>query len=68
MFLACEVFLADLLRDAVAASKLKTTSEELARVLIFGMRGFKDIAEDAAHMRRMIALQVDVVLASLNAR
>ncbi len=68
MYAALEAFLADLLRDAVAASKLKTTPEELARVLIFGMRGFKDIAEDAAHMRRMIALQVDVVLASLNAR
>ena len=68
MYAALEAFIADLLRDAVAASKLKTTPEELARVLIFGMRGFKDIAEDAAHMRRMIALQVDIVLALLSAR
>ena len=67
MYASLESFWADLLREAVAASKLKTTPEELARLLIFSMRGFKDIAEDAAHMRRLIALQVDVVLASLGA-
>ena len=68
MYTALEAFLADLLRDAVAASKLKTTPAELARVLIFAMRGFKDIAEDGAHMRRLIALQVEVVLASMKAK
>ena len=68
MYAALEAFLADLLREALRASKLKATPEELARVLIFAMRGFKDIAEDAAHMRRLIALQVDVVLASMKAR
>ena len=68
MYASLESFWADLLREAVAASKLETTPEELARLLIFSMRGFKDIAEDAAHMRRLIALQVDVVLASLGAR
>ena len=68
MYAALETFLADLLREAVDASKLKTTPEELARVLIFAMRGFKDIAEDGAHMRRLIALQVEVVLASLRAK
>ena len=65
MYAVLEAFWADLLRDAVAASKLRTTPEELARILIFSMRGFKDIAEDAAHMRRLIALQVDVVLAAI---
>ncbi len=68
MYAALEAFLADLLRETVAASKLKATPEELARVLIFGMRGFKDIAEDGAHMRRLIALQVDIVLASMKGR
>ncbi len=68
MYSDLEAFLADLLRDPVAASKLKTTPAELARVLIFAMRGFRDIAEDGAHMRRLIALQVDVVLASLKAK
>ena len=68
MYTALEAFLADLLRDTLAASKLKTTPEQLAQVLIFGMRGLKDIAEDGAHMRRLIALHVDVVLASMKAR
>jgi len=67
MYTTLEAFLADLLREAVSGSKLKTTPEELARVLIFGMRGFKDIATDGAHMRRLIALQVDIVLASMKA-
>ena len=65
MYASLESFWADLLRDAVSASRLKTTPEELARLLIFSMRGLKDIAEDATHMRRLIALQVDVVLGSL---
>ncbi len=65
MYTALENFWADLLREAVAASRLKTTPEELARVLIFSMRGLKEIAEDAAHMRRLIALQVEIVLAAL---
>ncbi len=65
MYGALEAFLADLLREAVVAAKLKATPEDLARVLIFGMRGFKDIAEDGDHMRRLIALQVDVVLSAL---
>ncbi len=68
MYATLEAFLADLIREALHASKLKATPEELARVLIFAMRGFKDIAEDAAHMRRLIALQVDVVLTSMKAR
>ncbi len=65
MYAALEHFWADLLREAVVGSKLKTTPDELARLLIFSMRGLKDIAEDGAHMRRLIALQVDVVLAAL---
>lgn len=68
MYAALEALFAGLLRDAVAASKLKATPEELARVLIFGMRGLKSIAEDGVHMRRLIALHVDVVLQSLRPR
>ena len=67
MYAELEAFLADLLREAVVASKAKTTPEELAGILIFGMRGFKDVAEDGSHMRRLIALQVDAVLALVKA-
>ncbi len=61
-------FLADLMREEVAASRLKAQPEELARVLIFAMRGLKDTAEDGRHMRRMIAIEVDAVLGALRAR
>ena len=60
MYAALQRFLADLLREAVAKSKLKATPEELARLLIFAMRGLKDTATNATHMRRLIALQVDL--------
>ena len=65
MYALLENFWAELLRNAVATSRLKTTPEELARLLIFSMRGLKDIAEDATHMRRLIALQVDLVITAL---
>ena len=68
MYAALEAFWADLLREAVEVSELNTTAEELARLLIFSLRGVKEIARDAAHMRRLIALQVDILLAALKAK
>ena len=41
----------------------RASSRGLAEVLIFGIRGLKDVAGDALDMRRLIALQVDIVLA-----
>jgi hypothetical protein len=38
---------------------------ELARVVVFGMKGFKDIAKDGKEMSRMIATQTAVVTAAL---
>lgn len=67
MYAEVEAFLADLMREAVAASKFRVAPEDLARLLIFAMRGFRDRATDAADMRRMIALEVDVVLAAIGA-
>ncbi len=68
MYAVLESFFADLLREALEASKLKCSAEELARTLIFAMRGLKDTALDGAHMRRLIALQVDLVLAAVRER
>ncbi len=61
MYARLEAFWAELLREA--DPELAFTPEELARLLIFAMRGLKDVAEDAAHMRRLIALEVEAVLA-----
>jgi AcrR family transcriptional regulator len=68
MYKRLENFLVELIRPGLAGSKLKTDPEELASILIFGMRGFKDIARDATHMRSLIALQVEVVLMGMKAR
>jgi len=67
MYKRLENFLAELIRPELAASRLRTEPNELARLLIFGMRGFKDIARDASHMRSLIALQVEVVVTALKA-
>jgi len=67
MYKRLEHFLAELIRPTLASSRLRTEPEELARVLIFGMRGFKDIVLDARHMRSLIALQVEVVLKAMKA-
>ena len=68
MYDALETFLADLVREAAAKSRLEMTPEEIARALIFGIRGMKETAKSANHMRRLIAVQVDLVLAALKAR
>ena len=61
-------FFAGILDEAGTARKAPASSHALAEVLIFGMRGLKDIACDAADMRRLIALQVDLVLAVVGER
>lgn len=60
-----QAFLADLLRDAAAASSLNVTPEDLAQALFFSVHGFKTVAANGTDLRRMIALQVGVVVAAL---
>ncbi len=68
MYAAFEAFLAEILTEPVSRSTLKSTPEELAHVLAFAMRGFKETAREWPHMRQMIALQVDLIIAALQAR
>lgn len=60
-----QTYLAGLLEDAVHASTLKLTPEELARTLLYSLWGPKAIAKDGVELRRMIAVQVSVVVAAL---
>ncbi len=46
---------------------LDATAEELARDLIFAMRGFRETVADRLDMRRLIALQVSLLLTALEA-
>ena len=68
MYADFAAFLAELLAEPVAASALPSTPEELAYALVSSMRGFEEFADDGAHMRRMIALQVNVVCAAVRER
>ena len=59
-------FVADLIAPAMASSGLKASAAELARSLVFAMRGLEQTAADGADMRRLIDLQVSALLALLD--
>lgn len=64
----CERFVdlvAELLSDALAASAFKGSARDIARNLVYSFRGLKEAAQDSVHLRRMIRLQVDLVLHAL---
>lgn len=60
-----QVCLVALLDEAVRAAGIGAGTEEVARTLLAAMRGFKLAAVDSADLRRLIALQVDMLVAAL---
>lgn len=60
-----QTYLASLLEDAVHASALEVTPEELARTLLYSLWGPKSIAKNGVELRRMIAVQVSLTVAAL---
>ena len=60
-----QAFLAEMLRASVQAAALAVTPEDLAQALFFSVHGFKTVAANGTDLRRMIALQVSVVVAAL---
>ena len=60
--------IAEIITDAVATSGVHATAPELARSLAFAIRGFKDTATSGADARRLIGLQVLLLIATLNVR
>ena len=60
-------FYAELLREAVMASSLKLSAEQVARLLIFSLRGIKDIATDAESMHTLLVQEVELFLVALSA-
>jgi AcrR family transcriptional regulator len=61
-------FYAEVLREAVASSALKLPAEQVARLLIFSLRGIKDIAEDADGLHQLLIQEVDLFLAALSVK
>ena len=60
-------FIAELLADAVGRSGLRTTPDQVARLIVASMRGFKEVAKDGADIRRMLALHISLLLRGLGA-
>ena len=58
-------FYAELLQEAVSESALDLSPVQLARLLIFSLRGIKDIATDAESMQELLTQEVDLFLAAL---
>jgi AcrR family transcriptional regulator len=57
--------LEEILREPAARSGSAQPSHELARVMVYAIKGFKDIAKDGEDIRRLIATLVAVVAATL---
>jgi AcrR family transcriptional regulator len=64
-YLAFEHLLTDIIRKPVEQAGLSVKAADVARLIVFGMKGFKDIAKDGKEMRKMIAAQTAVVTAAL---
>ena len=60
-----QTLIAELLAETTAASPFDADPAELARVLAFAMRGFRETIVDKRDMRRLIALQVSLTFAAL---
>ena len=57
---------ADLIRDQVKAAGIADEPEVLARCLVFGMRGLRETARNGKEMRRLIAVQVTMLVRSID--
>jgi AcrR family transcriptional regulator len=64
-YAAFQQLLVELLADAVASAHWGVPAEEVARLLVVAMRGFKAEAADRSDLDRMIALEVSAVVAAL---
>ncbi|MCK1402281.1 helix-turn-helix transcriptional regulator [Bradyrhizobium sp. 4] len=57
---------AALIRDQVKAAAIADEPEVLARCLVFGMRGLRETARTGKEMRRLIAVQVTMLVRSID--
>ncbi len=60
-----EDLVAAMITNDVERSGMPATPTELARALVFGMRGSRDCCEDLSGLARLIELQVDILVRAL---
>lgn len=59
---------AELIRDQVQSARMADRPEVLARCLVFGMRGLRETARSGKEMRRLIAVQVAMLVRSIGGK
>lgn len=62
---AFEELVVEIIKEPLRESGLNVQAKELARVIAFSIKGFKDIARDGKEIRRMIGVQVALIAAAL---
>lgn len=60
-----EVLLVEIIKEPLREAGLDVQAQELARVIAFAIKGFKDIACDGKELRRMIGVQVALISLAL---
>jgi hypothetical protein len=63
-----EAFVFELISERVRTSGIEATAEELARALAYGMRGLRATAASGQDMRRLIAVQVTILMRAIGVR
>ena len=63
-----QALIVELISAPATASPLQAAPEELGRALTFAMRGFRETAVNGNDMRRLIAVQVSLLLRALEAQ
>ena len=63
-----QTFVAELIAEQVRRSGIKARPEELARTLVYGLRGLRATAADGTEMRRLITVLIDIFVRALGAR
>lgn len=62
-----EAVVAGLIAEAVARSGIGASAADLARTLVYGMRGLREGSTSVEEMRRLVAVQVRTFVCALNA-
>lgn len=62
-----QTLIAELIADAASCSRVGVDAAEIARVLVYGLRGLREGASDVEDMRRMIAVHVAIFARALQA-
>ena len=60
-----QALVAELIADQVRRSGIDARPDELARTLIYGLRGLRETAADGTDMRRLITVLVDIVMRAI---